>query len=137
MANRLFRSPMMLASLGVVRVVHAAPFQNLDFEQATIQAWPQPVTPWDAFQPIASATALPGWTVKVDDTLCNAVWGSPIALDETSVALLQTSSPAPIAIQGTFSVFMTAYADAPSGIFAVPPSLRQATSPCSQNQFSS
>jgi hypothetical protein len=85
-------------------------FEDLDFEQATIATAPTPVVPSDAFQPIASASALPGWIVTENSTVCNAVWGAPAALDETSVALISTTnkfSTAPI--QGNFSVQLSSF----------------------------
>jgi hypothetical protein len=89
-------------------------FANLNFEQATIAPAPPGYTPSDAFNPISAANALPGWIVIEDSTICTAVWGSPVALDETSVALVSGSfSP----IQGNFSVQLSAYADAPSNLY--------------------
>jgi hypothetical protein len=89
-------------------------FANLNFEQATIASTPSGYTPSDAVNPISSLSALPGWTVREDGTICTAVWGSPVALDETSVALVSgVYSP----IQGNYSVQLSAYADAPSGLY--------------------
>jgi hypothetical protein len=64
-----------------------AAFQDLDFESATIASAPANYEPWDAFDAISAAAALPGWTVVEDSTVCDAVWGEAVALDETSVAL--------------------------------------------------
>jgi hypothetical protein len=89
-------------------------FENLDFEQAIIISAPNPHTPADAFNPISADAALPYWTVSEDGTNCNAVWGTPTSLDETSVALVAAGySP----IQGSYSVQLSAYADAPSGYY--------------------
>jgi hypothetical protein len=99
-------------------LLHAAAFQNLDFEQATVAAAPSNYTPFDAYDPIASGSALPFWTVTEDSTVVNAVWGVPVSLDETSVALISSSnklSSSPI--QGNYSVQLTAFADAPSTYF--------------------
>lgn len=97
-----------------LQTVFAQGFINLNFEQATIAPAPPNYTPWDADNPISATSALPGWTVYEDSTLCTAVWGSPVALDETSVALVYGSySP----IQGNYSVQLTAYADASSPYF--------------------
>ena len=89
-------------------------FANLDFEQATIASAPAGYTPSDAVNQISATSALPGWTVSEDGTTCTAIWGSPVALDETSVALVSgIYSP----IQGNYSVQLTAYEDAPSGLY--------------------
>jgi hypothetical protein len=94
--------------------VSAQGFLNLDFEQASIAPAPPGYTPSDAYDPISAASALPYWTVTEDATVCTAVWGSPTALDETSVALVYGSySP----IQGNYSVQLIAYADASSPYF--------------------
>jgi hypothetical protein len=48
--------------------------------------------------------------VTENSTVCNAVWGAPAALDETSVALISTTnkfSTAPI--QGNFSVQLSSF----------------------------
>jgi|ERR1700677_962781 len=91
-------------------------FMNLDFEQAQIVPLSSGYTPTDADDPISAASALPYWTVTEDGILCNAVWGEPDALDETSVALVSTgSSPSPI--QGNYSVQLSSYADAPANLY--------------------
>ena len=96
------------------RLASAQGFVNLNFEQASIQPAPYGYAPSDAYNPISAASALSGWTVSEDDTVCTAVWGSPVALDETSVALVSAGyNP----IQGSYSVQLSAYADAPSGYF--------------------
>lgn len=98
----------------VTQGAFAGPFQNLDFESAVIQAAPPNYVPGDAYDPIDAAAALPFWTVREDNTICNAIWGQPAALDETSVALVDTRySP----IQGNYCVQLYAYADAPSDLF--------------------
>jgi len=92
----------------------AQSFLNLNFEQATVTTAPPGYTPSDAFNPISSDDALPYWTVSEDGVVCNAIWGSPVALDETSVALVSGSySP----INGSYSVQLSAYADAPAGFY--------------------
>jgi hypothetical protein len=100
--------------LSAAGVVGQGTFQNLNFEQATIASAPPGYTPWDAYNPISAASALPYWTVSEDGTICTAVWGTPVALDETSVALVSTGY-APF--QGSYSVQLSAYADAPAGYF--------------------
>lgn len=80
-------------------------FVNLDFEEATVAPAPPGYTPSDAFNPISAASALPGWTVREDGTICTAVWGSPAALDETSVALVSGGNKP---IQGSYSVLLSA-----------------------------
>jgi len=101
-------------SFALVQTVSGQGFANLNFEQATIASAPGGYTPSDAVNPISATSALPGWTVSEDGTICTAIWGSPVALDETSVALVSGSySP----IQGNYSVQLTAYADAPSGLY--------------------
>ncbi len=89
-------------------------FQNLDFELASVAPAPANYTPSDAYNPISAASAFPDWTVSEDGTICTAVWGSPAALDETSVALVSGGSNP---IQGNYSVQLTAYANAPSGLY--------------------
>jgi len=97
-----------------LQTVSGQGFLNLNFEQASIASAPSGFTPWDAFNPISATSALPYWVVREDSTVCTAVWGSPVALDETSVALVSVGySP----IQGSYSVQLSAYADAPSGYF--------------------
>ena len=89
-------------------------FVNLNFEQASIASAPSGYTPSDAFDPISATSALPHWVVSEDGTICTAVWGAPVALDETSVALVSAGySP----IQGNYSVELSAYADASSPYF--------------------
>ncbi len=93
---------------------HCQGFVNLDFEEATVAPAPPGYTPSDAFNPISAASAFPGWTAREDGIICTAVWGSPVALDETSVALVSGGfSP----IQGGYSVQLYAYANAPSGFY--------------------
>lgn len=98
----------------LARTVSAQGFLNLNFEQATVTPASPGYTPSDAVDPISAASALPYWTVTEDSTVCTAVWGSPVALDETSVALVYGSNSP---IQGNYSVQLTAYADAPAGLY--------------------
>src|ERR1700689_3329347 len=94
-------------SLALLRNASGQDFENLDFEQAIVAPAPLGYTPFDAYDPISAASALPYWTVTEDSTICTAVWGEPVALDETSVALVSGSySP----LQGNYSVQLTAYA---------------------------
>jgi hypothetical protein len=92
----------------------AQSFVNLDFEEATVAPAPPGYTPSDAFNPISAASALPGWTVREDGIICTAVWGTPSALDETSVALVSAGNGP---IQGNYSVQLSAYANAPPGYY--------------------
>jgi len=93
-------------------------FFNLNFEQASIQSAPSGYTPSDANLPISAAAALLYWTVTEDGTICNAIWGAPNALDETSVALVSGGSyPNYTPLEGSYSVQLSAYADAPTGLF--------------------
>jgi hypothetical protein len=58
--------------------------------------------------------------VREDGTVCTAVWGAPVALDETSVALLTANNgyySGYVPLQGSYSVQFYAYADAPSGYY--------------------
>src|SRR5262249_19544671 len=96
-----------LLTLSLASVAIGAAFQNLDFEQAQIQPPPPNYIPADAFNPISATAALPGWTVRQDGVVCTAVWGAPVALDETSVALV---GPASSPIQGNYSVRLYAAA---------------------------
>ena len=112
LCSRIIWSVVMLFSLS--QTVFGQGFLNFNFEQATIASAPSGYTPSDAYDPISATSALPNWVVREDGTICTAVWGQPVALDETSVALVSSSfSP----IQGSYSVQLTAYADAPSGYF--------------------
>jgi hypothetical protein len=89
-------------------------FINLDFESASVSPAPAGYTPPDAYDPVSAGSALPGWTVREDDTVCTAVWGAPVSLDETSVALVYGPfSP----IRGNYSLQLSAIADAPPGYF--------------------
>ena len=90
-------------------------FQNLDFEMAAITAAPPGYIPFDAYPPISAADALPYWTVREDSTVCTAVWGAPVALDETSVTLINGNYQA--SLQDVYSIQLYAYADAPPGYF--------------------
>ena len=101
-------------TFSLLQTVSAQGFINLNFEQASIAPAPPGYTPWDAANRISAASALPFWSVSEDSTICTAVWGSPIALDETSVALVSGTYP-PIA--GNYSVQLSAYANAPSGYY--------------------
>jgi hypothetical protein len=101
-------------SFSLLQAVSGQGFANLNFEQASIQSAPPNYTPTDAQNPISAASALPGWTIREDGIICTAVWGTPSALDETSVALVSAGN-API--QGSYSVLLSAYADAPSNLY--------------------
>jgi hypothetical protein len=105
-------------SLFLLQTVSGQGFANLDFEQASIAPAPSGYTPSDASPPISAAAALPYWTVLEDGIVCNAVWGVPNALDETSVSLVSGGSyPNYSPLQGSYSVQLSAYADAPSDLF--------------------
>jgi hypothetical protein len=91
--------------------VFAGPFQNLDFESAVIQAAPPNYVPWDAYQPIDAAAALPFWTAREDNFISTALWGDAVSLDETSVALVTPSSQIDRPIQGSYSIQLSAWAD--------------------------
>jgi PEP-CTERM motif-containing protein len=110
--SHIFWSVAILFSL--LLTVSGQGFGNLNFEQARIVSALPGYTPSDAYNPISAARALPYWTVTEDGTACTAVWGMPEALDETSVALV---SAAYTPIQGSYSVQLSAYADAPSDLF--------------------
>ena len=95
----------------------AAPFQNLDFEQAVIiQAPPTPSFP------IYADAALPHWTARYDTTVCSTIWAQPDALDETSIALVSNVPyilaghpfpPIRHPLQGNFSVNLSGYFNPP------------------------
>lgn len=96
-------------------------FQNLGFEQATIAPAPTPVVPWDAGSAttaISSAAALPYWTVMEDSTVWNALWGQPVALDETSVALIHGPMETEIGtltpVEGNYAAFLSANPNSPT-----------------------
>ena len=89
-------------------------FDNLDFEQASVYPASPGYVPWDASSAISADYALPYWTVMEDGTICDAVSRPPYALDETYVGLV---SPGYSPIEGSYSVQLSAYADAPSGYF--------------------
>ena len=82
---------------------------------AAITAAPPGYIPFDAYPPISAADALPYWTVREDSTVCTAVWGAPVALDETSVTLINGNYQA--SLQDVYSIQLYAYADAPPGYF--------------------
>ena len=48
-----------------------------------------------------------------DSTVCNAIWGMPDALDETSVALIQAQTGTEVGtfapVEGLYAVFMSGY----------------------------
>ncbi len=99
-----WKYPLGLALILAPVTAVAAPFQNLDFEQADIEpAFQTPVVPFDANNPIDSSEALPGWTVTEDGVVCNAIWSGP-GLDETSVSLV-TSGP----LQGKYTLLMSSF----------------------------
>ena len=102
--------------LASFQVAYGQAFENLDFEQAFIVSAPAGFTPFDATPPISAASALPSWTVREDGIVCNAIWGAPIALDETSVALVtQTNGVYPgfVPLQGSYSLQLYAFQGAP------------------------
>jgi len=98
----------------LLQTVSGQGFINLNFEQASIASAPPGYTPSDAVNPISAASAFPGWTVREDGAVMTAVWGSAVALDETSVALVSGSLTP---VQGSYSAQLTAYANAPSGLY--------------------
>jgi hypothetical protein len=111
-----------LASLlfSSAQAVFAQGFANLNFEQASIVSASGGYTPADAYNALLASSALPYWTVREDGTVCTAVWGAPVALDETSVALLTSNNgyySGYVPLQGNYSVQFYAYADAPSGYY--------------------
>ena len=105
----------LVALVSGAATLYAGDFRNLDFEMATITSAPAGYTPFDAYQPISAVNALPFWTVYEDATVCTAVWGAPVALDETSVALVHGNDYP--SLQGAYSVQLYAWADAPPGYF--------------------
>jgi hypothetical protein len=111
--SRLVALAILLAS---VQGAFAGAFQNLDFEEASSQPAPPNYVPWDAYDPIDASAALPFWTVYEDASLATAVWGQPVALDETSVALVSVGSY-DTPIQGMYSVQLYAVSWAPQGYF--------------------
>src|SRR5437667_9025958 len=82
---------LVVISFCLLQTVSGQGFVNLNFEQASIASAPPGYTPSDAVNPISATSAFPGWTVREDGTVMTAVWGSPVALDETSVALVSGS----------------------------------------------
>jgi hypothetical protein len=89
-------------------------FDNLDFEQASVYPASPSHVPWDASSAISADFAFPYWTVMEDGTICDSVSRPPYALDETYVGLV---APGYSPIEGSYSVQLSAYADAPSGYF--------------------
>jgi hypothetical protein len=75
-----------LAALLFAAPLFADDFQNLDFSQGTSQSPPANYVPADAVFAISASAALPHWTVKEDNTVCNAIWAVH-PLDETGVRL--------------------------------------------------
>ena len=114
--THIFRS--VVLSCALLQTAFGQRFGNLNFEQASIVSAPSGYTPGDAYRPISAASALPYWTVREDDTVCTAVWGAPVALDETSVALLTADNgfySGYVPLQGSYSVQFYAYAEVPPG----------------------
>jgi hypothetical protein len=114
-----FQLSSMLLILMAARAV-AAPFQNLDFEQAVLQTAPANFVPWDARTPIDAAAALPFWTAREDSQVLTAVWDDSGALDQTSVALVRTKFLAVRPpLDGQYSVHLTSWAGAFAPYFKV------------------
>jgi hypothetical protein len=117
MRNTRFQFVILFGLLGVSgSLLRGAAFQNLDFEQALVVPLSgDDLVPFDAFNPISSGLGLPSWTVEENSTVCDVIWGEPVALDETSVALID-SIPSPEfpvlpdqPLQGKFSVLMSSF----------------------------
>jgi hypothetical protein len=96
-------------------------FRNMGFEQVTIEPAPTPVVPWDAgaaTPAISSAAAMPYWTVTEDSSVCNGLWGRPIALDETSVSLIHGPTGTEIGtltpVEGNYAAFLSANPNSPT-----------------------
>jgi hypothetical protein len=88
--NRLSILACAALAFAAVTPLYAAPFENLDFEQATLQPV-DPGTPYSVY----AAPALPGWTATLDTTVQNTVNVNFIALDFTAVNLLTPSITVP------------------------------------------
>lgn len=109
-----------LALFSLAQGASAQGFVNLNFEQANIVSASGGYTPADAYDALVASSALPYWTVREDGTVCTAIWGAPVALDETSVALLTASNgyySGYVPLQGSYSIQLYAYADAPSNYY--------------------
>jgi hypothetical protein len=106
--------------LAPFQLAHGQAFANLNFEQARIVSAPAGFTPFDASPPISAASALPAWTVREDGIVCNAIWGAPQALDETSVALVTATNgiyPGYVPLQGSYSLQFYAWQGAQAPFF--------------------
>jgi len=99
MKFRTITTMLLTLTCGITSTRANTPFQNLDFEQAVVTPAPPNYTPGDAAQPISSAAALPHWQAYADNNLSTALWGAPIALDETSLALVSSN-----AMQGQYGL---------------------------------
>ena len=75
----------LLAILLLGSTVIAAPFVNLDFEQATM-ATPSPPSTDNFFGPISAADAIPGWTAEFGSASVTTI-SSIEQIDETQVVL--------------------------------------------------
>ena len=113
----MLRKFFFLAAMCFCTPLLSAPFQNLDFEQGSFQAPPAnyvPNPPLAGANPISAATGLPFWTALEDSTVCTAIWGNGGALEETSVALLNS---AVFTLDGNYCVELTAESNAPPDFF--------------------
>ena len=95
-------------------LVSAAPFQDLDFEQAVID----PVQPQNDPGYIQPAAAFPGWTAAIGGQPASAVFaGRDLPLDATFVALISSSSNSIHVppIDGAYNLELDGFAGGPSG----------------------
>jgi hypothetical protein len=90
-------------------------FQNLDFEQAVVvPAAPTCISAQG--YPIDGASALPYWNDGYWTQSCGEIYGNAsYPLDEASIALVWALNPFIAAIDGSYSVQLTAYAGSGGG----------------------
>lgn len=92
--------------------VEAADFFNLDFESGIVSSpLPQANQVPNNISPVAAINAsngLPGWTVRLNSTVSNTIWGGQFGspLDSTSVTLISPPNADLLAIQGQKSVML-------------------------------
>ena len=89
----------MTGLLGAVRDAEAASFTNLGFEQATVP-FPGPAS-------VATADALPGWTVTIASEVQNSVLYNLTTLNTTSASVHDAANPFLLPIyEGQYAVHL-------------------------------
>lgn len=95
-------------ALFAVLSAKAAPFQNLNFESSPAFPPGDFSIPFDLY-----ANALPGWTVRINNTIQGGAWANEFILDAPGVALMTGSSNP---LDGQKSVYLQSAFSAPTNI---------------------